>query len=214
VLECTGLSLSAPGPHRRSLQVDGVSARLGHAAGQHRWLDVATGVRIAARALVAATAACCAATAFLSLRAPLVAAMRLDTATLAYARPYWLLRGACIPLQLSSEAFMTPRASLTSSRASSLALPLALHSAALQEAAGLAPDALAPSSALPSSGELDERGAAGWASELRSYLRDGSNMLVRSTLLQSTFVVVTVCVSRMGASALAAHQVVHCRCCC
>ena len=28
-----------------NFMVDGVSARLGHAAGQHRWRDVATGVR-------------------------------------------------------------------------------------------------------------------------------------------------------------------------
>lgn len=33
-------------------------------------------------------------------------------------------------------------------------------------------------------------------------------MLVRSTLLQATFVVVTVCVARLGSSTLAAHQVI------
>jgi hypothetical protein len=40
------------------------------------------------------------------------------------------------------------------------------------------------------------------------FVADGANMLVRSALLQSTFVVVTVCVARMGSSSLAAHQVI------
>jgi Na+-driven multidrug efflux pump len=47
-----------------------------------------------------------------------------------------------------------------------------------------------------------------WVRELRSYLRDGSNMLVRSALLQTSFIVVTVAMARLGAATLAAHQIV------
>lgn len=47
-----------------------------------------------------------------------------------------------------------------------------------------------------------------WWSDFGLFLGDGSNMLVRSTLLQATFIAVTICVSRMGPSTLAAHQVI------
>ena len=80
--------------------------------------------------------------------------------------------------------------------------------AALHQASSL--DGLHTSQALLAQTAQDStHGSRGsWAHELRSYFADGGNMIVRSTLLQGSFVVVTVCVARMGSSALAAHQVV------
>lgn len=47
-----------------------------------------------------------------------------------------------------------------------------------------------------------------FAHALAAFLGDGLNMVVRSTLLHTTFLVVTVVTARMGSSVLAAHQVV------
>lgn len=47
-----------------------------------------------------------------------------------------------------------------------------------------------------------------FAQALAAFLGDGLNMVVRSTLLHTTFLVVTVATARMGSSVLAAHQVV------
>ena len=50
--------------------------------------------------LVAGGAAIIASGAFLALRAPLQNVMQLTPAVREYAQPYWLLRAACVPLQL------------------------------------------------------------------------------------------------------------------
>ena len=50
--------------------------------------------------LVAGGAAAIASGAFLALRAPLQNVMQLTPAVREYAQPYWLLRAACVPLQL------------------------------------------------------------------------------------------------------------------
>ena len=49
---------------------------------------------------VAAMAACVAGGLFLALREPLQHVMHLSREVLLYARPYWLLRAGCVPLQL------------------------------------------------------------------------------------------------------------------